>query len=311
MKLVGLIGSGRIAPFYAEVLRDINDCKISVCGSVRSDTARDLANKFNFEYHETAHELIEANDFIIIACKNEYALDYLKKCDQLGKKILVEKPIYEEHDKEYVPINRGNIQIGYNRRYYKSVKKLNDICKNSERKLLFNIIAPERTLKEGDKYFHLKSNGVHLIDLAVYLVGGMNGYEIDKISNKDSLILKIFGSAHNAILNWRFNAVANTSVTVDLASETHVLNPIEKYSLFDKLTIHESIVENRNVRTYLPESSEKKEIDDRTFEYKPGFKMQIEEFLSEESSKIQMTSLKDAYQYVQILKEVVSYLNEQ
>ena len=70
--------------------------------------------------------------------------------------------------------------------------------------------------------------------------------------HKDSLILKIYGKNHNAIINWGFNAVANTSITVDFNSETHSLNPIEKYSLFNRLTIHESIVNNRNVRAYIP-----------------------------------------------------------
>ena len=272
---------------------------------------KDLADKFGFRYFKrTAKDLIDANDFIIIACTNKYALNYLKLCDTLGKNS-AEKPLYEENDSEYLPINKENIQLGYNRRFYKSVNKLYHAYKDLNKRLLFNINAPERTLTNGDEYFPLKSNGVHLIDLASFLIGGIKTYEIDNISTKNSLILKIYGKNHNAIINWRFNAVANTTITVDFNSETHSLNPIEKYSLFNRLTIHESIVNNRNVRAYIPESLTNEEVDDRLYNHKPGFELQIKEFISEKHSKTSTTSLKDAHIYIQIIKKVINYLNEQ
>ena len=311
MKKVGLIGSGRIAPFYADVLKDFDNCDISICGSIGSTSAKDLAKKFGFRYCKTAKDLIEQNDYIIIACTNKYALDYLKLCDTLGKKILVEKPLYEDNDPEYIPINKENIQVAYNRRFYKSVNKFYQLYRNHNKRLLFNINAPERTLIEGDEYFPLRSNGVHLVDLASFLIGGIKKYDVDNISTKDSLILKIYGNKHNAIINWIFNAVSNTSITLDFNSETHSLNPIERYSLFNKLKIHESIVENRNVRSYIPESSTNEEVDDRLFKYKPGFQLQLSKFLSEKHSNIPSTSLKEAYLFVQIIKSVINYLNAQ
>ena len=42
MKKVGLIGSGRIAPFYADVLKDYDNCDVSVCGSSDSSSAKRL-----------------------------------------------------------------------------------------------------------------------------------------------------------------------------------------------------------------------------------------------------------------------------
>ena len=54
MKKVGLIGSGRIAPFYADVLKDYDNCDVSVCGSSDSSSAKDLADKFGFRYFKTS-----------------------------------------------------------------------------------------------------------------------------------------------------------------------------------------------------------------------------------------------------------------
>ena len=81
--------------------------------------------------------------------------------------------------------------------------------------------------------------------------------------------------------------------------------------MFNRLTIHESIVNNRNVRAYIPESLISEEVDDRLYNHKPGFELQIKEFISEKHSTTSTTSLKDAHIYIQIIKKVINYLNEQ
>ena len=61
----------------------------------------------------------------------------------------------------------------------------------------------------------------------------------------------------------------------------------------------------------MPESLINEEVDDRLYNHKPGFELQIKEFISEKHSISSTTSLKDAHIYIQIIKKVINYLNEQ
>jgi predicted dehydrogenase len=280
MKHVGLIGAGRIAPFYIDVLRDFKDVNVSIAASDQSLSAKKMSEAYKIKYFEYAQELIEQNDFIIVACKTSEIRKYVEIADTFDKQILAEKPLLEDTEQKLNLLNPGNLMIGYNRRYYRAVQRMNSTLKDQTNRFTINMEFPERLGSKAEgKYFPLQSNGVHAIDLADYLTGGIVSYEIDEFSSINERILRIKGMRHNALLSFKLKCHAGTKIWYHDDSATHVLAPIEQYKAYSSMEIIEADIEGVKVRNYIPMMSENSVIDDRGLKYKAGFEGQIRAFL--------------------------------
>ena len=307
MKHVGLIGSGRIAPFYINVLQDLDDVRLSIAASDYSKSARKLSEVYNLRYFDHAAELINENKYIIVACSTPYILQYVKQADAKNKLILAEKPLFHRLEQNLELNNPENLMIGYNRRFYRSVQVMYNILQNHEQRCTIRMEFPERLANENqDEYFALRSNGVHAIDLASYFVGGICSYEIDSFSNFYERIVRITGNKHNAILSFSLNCKAGSKVWFHDDINTHVLAPVERYCRYTSMKIIEADVAGKQVRSYTPQIDHDSVVDDRIFNYKPGFEAQIKSYLSGSTSASKIT-LDMCKEYLKIVDSIINY----
>lgn len=309
MKNVGLIGAGRIAPFYVDVLKDLQDVNVSVAASDHSLSAQKLSESYKIKYFEYAKDLIEHNDFIIVACRTSEILSYVKSADALGKYILAEKPFFDSLEQKINLKNPDKLMIGFNRRQYRSVQALKEVLRNYNHRCTIKLEFPERLLDENqDRFFALRSNGVHAIDLASYLVGGLQTYEIDSFSNELDCIVRIIGNKHNALLSFNLNAKASSKIWFHDERTTHVLSPIERYSLYESVSIKEADVAGKNIRTYTPVMNKDATVDDRLFDYKPGFEAQIQSFLHQRKPLDNSVTPEMCKTYLEIVETIINHV---
>ena len=317
MMKVGLIGSGRIAPFYIQVLQNLG-AEIFIASSLNSQSAKKLASDYNLTFVDNSYDLVSSNiHFLIVACDTKFAVDYLMAAQKNTKiqRILVEKPVFISVTiLEASSLTRNNIYVAYNRRFYASVARFKLCLGNIQSKRLINITAPEK-YSQHRKFFALESNGVHLIDLVDHLVSGIQTYEILSRYQDENryldLQLKFMGYRHDAIVHWRFGANLNTTCSFDDDSVTYELKPVERFAKFHHMKIIEaSALGGKVIRNYQPIIDESSIVDDRALDFKPGFAAMIECFLTSSHVKTQFQSIAGAKKIFNIMSDIVSHLNQ-
>ena len=229
------------------------------------------------------------------------------------KKILCEKPLFTPSNVDFfdTEIDWRRVYVAYNRRFYDAVQrfsqKLRDFSEAGRRKLI-HFTIPESLPSLGDRYFALRSNGVHMVDLARYMLGGFEVHSLSDLT-ESSAILSLSGERHSGLLVFRFNANVNTEISFDSDRVTYRLCPIERYSEVSSMEIMEAIVDERTVRSYSPIEDATSVIDDRLFAGKPGFQRQLEAFLGDEQ-QIVWGTVEDARDNVKLVETIVDALTK-
>jgi predicted dehydrogenase len=122
---LAIIGSGRIGTLRGQLARDHPAVGYIAVSDQQPDKARDLAKKIGAQLHSADNDEIisrpEVNAVIVSTSEGEHLAPILKAIE-LGKPVLVEKPIaltVDEADQVLHSIAKhgANVRVGYSRRY--------------------------------------------------------------------------------------------------------------------------------------------------------------------------------------------------
>ena len=133
---VGIIGCGRVAEHYADILvnKKIKGIKIIFCCDIKISKAKKMAKKFNTEFFSDFHKvpLSQKIDLVFILTESGRHFEHAKYF--LSKKInvLVEKPAtfnYSDSKKLYEISKKNNLicAVGFQNRLNPAIKKLKKI----------------------------------------------------------------------------------------------------------------------------------------------------------------------------------------
>lgn len=311
-----LIGAGGMAQDYIKVLKDLK-ADITVIG--RSETS---AIKFQ---KETGIHVIPGgiNNYLIgkpqipthaiVSVGVEKLFETTKSLLSYGiKNILVEKPGFlnnKEANKLEVLIkeNNANVIIAYNRRFYASVLKANEIIKNDGGVTSFNFEFTEwaHVIEKIEKAPGVKekwflANSTHVVDLAFHLGGKpkeISSYTSGRLNwHPSSSNFSGSGiSDKNALFNYQANweSAGRWSIEILTKQNRLIFRPMEKLLIQKKGTIPQ--IEDESIDYTLDEK------------YKPGLYLQTKNFL--ENNFDRMCLFKEQKSMFIIYNKIANYNN--
>ena len=128
MKKVVIIGVSRIVDFHIKALREVGLEPIAIASSNPNSSTIENFSKVNniLKYYTCWKKMLgdESYDGIVIASRIESTIEILSESMRYDVPILVEKPVGFSSDslKKLVETGHDKILVGYNRRFYKTVK---------------------------------------------------------------------------------------------------------------------------------------------------------------------------------------------
>ena len=193
-----------------------------------------------------------------------------------GKPILVEKPIsYDLSDFDALSIERENVFVGYNRRYYAPVQRAKEFVDSRGPSLV--VVELPQSLKLEDRGYNLLpfiSNAIHGIDLCAYLLGAVTIENINVLDqrSKGAAIVAMARTENSHMVQFliNFNAPSNFSITIDNDSERYQLRPFEIGSYYKGRDVIEPD-DKYPARRYVPKLINQTTVYDTKIETKPGF----------------------------------------
>lgn len=295
MEKVWLIGAGGMAQDYIKVLQELSvDFTVIGRGEATAQKCEastgctvvtgGLENFLKKEPKSCTHAIVS------VGVENLY--DTTKSLLHYGiQNILVEKPagLYKTEFEDLVQTTnnkRANVFVAYNRRFYASVLKAQEIIQEDGGVTSFNfeftewghVIAPLQK-GEGVKERWLLSNSTHVIDLAFFLGGKPT--ELCSFTNgsldwhpSSSVFAGAGLSDKNALFSYQANweSAGRWSVEILTKENRLILRPMEKLQIQKRGTIAQIEVENLDYT-----------LDQ---EFKPGLFLQTEQFLNDVSNNL-------------------------
>ena len=315
LKIV-IIGVSHIAHFHIMALRKAGLEPIAIASSnLNSSSIEDFAKKNNIlKYYLDWKKMLsdESFDGIVIASRIESIIEILSEAIRYEVPVLVEKPagFHSNSLKEIIKDGHDKILVGYNRRFYKTVKNVKELVKGKE-SVLVTMTAPEApTIR---KFF---DNTSHSIDLLQFLFGDIKVEFTKRIISEGILIgvIAIFSTKQNNIIQFTGNwgASDNFSLITYLRKKKLELKPFEELNIFEEMDIIEPTDESP-IRKYIPKKIETIKLDDIDGEIKPGFFQQATEFLqmiNTNSPPIIGSTLLDAQKTLEICEELVGIIEQ-
>lgn len=323
---VGFIGCGKIAHFHADTLKHFN-VQIN-CLSYKSnkDNAELFAKKYDVKKIYTDWRLMIKEsevDFL-------WVVPSWDQIDLIFSEIIESRiPAFFEKPISYNPKKINNVfqiatedqlslyQIGYNRRYYDVVNKLQGLLANEKIVSVFlDIPEPVKNL-DGDLLKNrLIQNSSHIFDLLFFILDDFQpktGNLIPIYPNQSrSDFIGIFKVASVPVcVNSIWNSPQNYCMKFYTESEkVYQLSPFEELTVIDGFNIMEPDA-SRPIRQYKPR------ISSINFEpviegFKPGFKQQTEDFLNNTLNKrrsFKAPSIKQSYNLIHFLSELNNSLH--
>ena len=265
-----IIGTSRITEHHI-ISAKKNGFKIIAISSTRkkSDYLRKLSKKFNigkfFFSFKKAIEYTEKvkNSAYVITCKTIDNYKVLKALKKSKKKILIEKPIFENFlDFKKINFLKKNIFTGYNRIYYRNIVFLKKIL-SKKKNLLIRATVPENSINDIIK------NSCHIISILYSL---FEKIKINKvIKNKNYIICYMSCKQGEIVVFFNFKSSENTEIKINDEKIIYKLSPLEKLTIYNKI-----ITKNINgVNSY---HSNVQKVKTENINFKPGFYIQYKEF---------------------------------
>lgn len=313
-KNIWLIGAGGMAQDYIKVLQGLE--KNFVVIGRGEETAKKCEETTGCKVQtgglkEYLLKKPELCSYAIIAVGVEKLYETTKQLLEYGvKNILVEKPgaletwQFEElnalaKDKD------ANVIIAYNRRFYASVLKAQDIIKQDGGVNSFNfeftewahVIEP-LVKAEGVKEKWFLGNSTHVVDLAFYLGGKpkeINSFTSGSLSWHPSAS-NFSGSGiseKNALFNYQANweSAGRWSVEIFTKENRLIFRPMEKLQIQKRGTITKEFDESVDYS-----------LDEK---YKPGLYLQTKNFLDNNFEN--MCSFEDQFSMIKIYNKIANY----
>jgi len=179
-----LMGAGRIGKMHAEIINAHPECKLKYIYDVNEKFASDLAHKYLAVVTDTADEALTSNDVdaVLIASATPTHIEFITKASKSAKAVFCEKPI----DLDIAKVNncfeeikgvQTPIQIGFNRRFDNSHRKLQEANKTNEIGQLELVVITSRDpeppgidyLKAAGGFF--RDTTIHDFDLSRFILG--------------------------------------------------------------------------------------------------------------------------------------------
>ena len=286
---LGFIGSGSVAPYHLEVLSHLGIRVACIASKENSTSVTKIAHKHKIDKIEKNWaNLIENNSDLnaIIICTpptiSSKIIDYTKKTDI---SVLVEKP-GAFSSQELIAIRKtlkSKVFFAFNRRFYHSVNKFKDNMNRTAGFLVVKIIEDKKYIR--NKYSVkeiLVLNSTHYFDMINYLIGEFRIGSVNKLSGNFGFRTTIINSNNMEIgeIFIEFGTPANTSITFENSEISLKLEPIEKYTRANSLSVVEPTKKNP-IRSYIPvwnQTIDKKDAVPES-QFKPGFLEQMDEFI--------------------------------
>ncbi|MDD2509021.1 MAG: Gfo/Idh/MocA family oxidoreductase [Aliarcobacter skirrowii] len=314
MNKIWLIGAGGMAQDYIKVLKDLEK-KFVVIGR-GEDTAKKCEETTGCkvqiggleEFITTKPEICS---HAIVAVGVEKLYETTKLLLEYGvKNILVEKPgaletwQFEELNNLSKEKN-AYVIIAYNRRFYASTLKAQEIIKQDGGVTSFNfeftewahVIEP-LVKAEGVKEKWFLGNSTHVVDLAFYLGGKpkeINSFTSGSLSWHPSAS-NFSGSGiseKNALFNYQANWESAGRWSLEILTKEHrlIFRPMEKLQIQKRGTIAQIFDENIDYS-----------LDEK---YKPGLYIQAKNFL--ESKLENMCTIEEQFKMIDIYNKIANY----
>lgn len=314
MKSIWLIGAGGMALDYIKVLNDL-ECDLKVIGRGQETALKcQEATGCNVEVGGLDQYLMSNPtkcSHAIVSVGVEKLYETTKELLEYGiKNILVEKPgamtkvEFEDLTKE-TDEKKANVLIAYNRRFYASTLKAQDIIKKDGGVTSFNFEFTEwahtiEPLLKGDgvkeKWF--LGNSTHVVDMAFYL--GSKPREMSSFSNgslswhTSSSIFSGAGVSENgALFSYQANWESAGRWSVEMLTNEHrlIFRPIEKLQIQKRGTISQFMDEDIDYT-----------LDDK---YKPGLFLQTKYFL--ENNFTSMCTIEEQNTMYNLYSKIANY----
>ena len=203
------------------------------------------------------------NASYVVTCKTSDNHKVLKALRKSNRKILIEKPIFENFLQfKNIKILRKNIFTGYNRMYYQNIIFLKKKISN-KKNLLIRVTVPENNINDINK------NSCHIISILFSL---FQSIKINKIiKNKNHIICQLYCKQGKIVIFFNFRSSENTEIKINDEKKIYKLSPLEKLTIYNKMNI-----KNINgINRYQPNIYK---IKIENMNLKPGFENQYKEF---------------------------------
>ena len=179
-----LMGAGRIGKMHADIVNNHSECNLKYVYDVNKKFAFELENKYGCISTETAEEALTDKDVdaVLIASATPTHIEFITKAGKSGKAVFCEKPIDLDIEKVNVCLKEIKdvkipIQIGFNRRFDNSHRKLQEARKSNEIGQLELIVITSRDpeppgidyLKAAGGFF--RDTTIHDFDLSRFILG--------------------------------------------------------------------------------------------------------------------------------------------
>jgi predicted dehydrogenase len=316
---LGVVGAGRIVRFHLDTLVDLGFEIHGISARKNSAGISDLVNEYKIPKSFDNHlELFKLDlDAVLIASSSNSLLEILQAASSLGVPILVEKPLFlDMSSQDFLHANSSNVLVGYNRRFYSSVKKLKERLELSTGgNFILNVpeLSWEKNPSRVSVIDNIRNNTVHSIDLIRYLFDDLE-FDLSELkfngrNQNMNLLVPAWNRKFNGVLNLSFGAPAKYSLDIYDNESNFGLSPLEDYYEFTSIKVHEP-TESNPIRRYVPFSNNDFIISSDDIKFKPGFYLQSKELLelcNGGKSKIG-ASVSDAAQVSQIAESLISLI---
>jgi len=189
---IGLIGAGRIGRVHTETVANcIPDANILAVADVFEEAAQKCAADFRIpSFYKDHHEILENSDIeaVLICSSTDTHAQFIKEAAEAGKHIFCEKPIdhnLQKIDRALEAVEKAGVklQIGFNRRFDPSFKRVRDAVSAGEIGTPHLVRITSRD-PEPPPLDYIKISGgifldmtIHDFDMARYLIDS----EVDEI----------------------------------------------------------------------------------------------------------------------------------
>ncbi len=313
---IGVVGAGRIVRFHLDTLVDLGFAIHGISARKNSVGISNLVNEYKIPNSFDNHlELFNLElDAVLIASSSNSLLEILRDAASLDVPILVEKPLFlDVSSQDFLQAKYPNVMVGYNRRFYSSVKKLKERLESSSGgNFVLNVpeLSWEKNPSRVSVIENIRNNTVHSIDLIRYLFDDLE-FDLSELSfngrNQNiNLLVPVWNRKFNGVINLSFGAPAKYSLDIYDNESNFGLSPLEDYYEFTSIKVHEP-TESNPIRRYVPFSNDEFKISNEDVKFKPGFYLQSKELLelcSGGKPKIS-ASVRDAAQVSQIVERLI------
>jgi predicted dehydrogenase len=314
---IGVIGAGRIVRFHLDSLVELGFQIHGITARKNSVGITALVDDYKVPNAYESHlELLKLDlDAVLIASSSSSLLEIWQDAVSLGIPTLVEKPLFlNSMSEKFLDVDYPNVIVGYNRRFYSSVKQLKLKLRSSKGgNFVFNVpeMSWEKNPSPKSVVDTIRNNTVHGVDLLRYIFEDLefdlSGSKFTGNTHNMNLLVPAGNKDFSGVLNLSFGAPARYSLDIYDNESNFGLSPLEDYYEFDSIKVQEP-TKNNPIRRYVPHSNFEFKISHDDVKFKPGFFLQSKELLGLcKGEKVLIgASVSDAAQVSQIVEEIIT-----